>query len=396
MDTNSGDDNSKNVVNLSLVSFFTDLSTEMILGILPIYLIRELGTSRSMLGLIEGFGESVSYTSRTLSGAVSDWCGRRKVFVLLGYTLSTVSKPFFALSTIWTQGLVVRVIDRLGKGVRTAPRDALLSDSVKRKVGRAFGLHRSADQAGAIVGPLLAFALIPLIGIRGILWISFIPGTVALMILLLLVKEKTTSSRKTSIISNFKDVLNGRFLLLLLVFTVFSLGAFNFSFVLLTVMDAGIAVTLHPIVLVVINIGHTAIGYPSGLLSDRIGGEKTLIVGYLFFLLVSTVGLLPFKGLIVVLVMATFFGLYVGISETVQRAIIPRYVSSELRGTAYGSYYLFIGIAFLVANIVFGALWDQVGSQTAFTYSLITSSLGIIGLSAFTMRSGKEALPQTL
>lgn len=375
---------SKNVVNLGLVSFFTDISTEMILGILPLFIIGELGASKAILGVIEGLGEFVSYGSRTFSGAISDKLGRRKPLVIVGYALSTVAKPLFALSSVWTHALAVRVSDRIGKGVRTSPRDALLSDSVKEShMGRAFGIHRSLDQAGAIVGPVLAFALMPLFGIRGIFWLSFIPGIVALMILLFLVRERKIAPRNASIMSNFQYVLKGRFLLLLSILTVFSLGAFNFSFVLLDAMELGMIAAMVPLVYAVINVAHTAVGYPAGILSDKIGGEKVLAIGFGLFFLASFIGFMTPHHANGVFIMAAIFGLYIGISETVQRAIIPKYTVNELRGTAYGIYYLFIGISFLIANAVFGTLWDQFGAQSAFTYSLIMSGLAIIGTIIF-------------
>ena len=375
---------SKNVVNLGLVSFFTDISTEMVLGILPLFIITELGASKAILGLIEGLGESVGYVSRSFSGALSDKIGKRKSLILVGYALSTISKPLFALSSIWTHALAIRVSDRIGKGIRTAPRDALLSDSVKEsRVGRAFGIHRSLDQAGAIVGPLLAFALIPLLGIRGIFWFSFVPGIIAVLILLFLVVERSVVPRQESILSNIRSILKDRFLFLMIVLTMFSLGAFNFSFILLQGMELGIIASLVPIIYVVINATHTAIGYPAGVLSDRIGGEKTLIFGYGLFAIVAIIGIISFSESLTVFIMAAIFGLYFGISETVQRAIIPKYIASEVRGTAYGVYYLFVGISFLVANTIFGTLWEIFGAQYAFTYSLIMSSIAIIALLVF-------------
>ncbi len=379
---------SKNVVNLGFVSFFTDISTEMILGVLPLFIVSELGASKAILGLIEGVGEFVSYGSRAFSGAISDKLGRRKSLVLVGYALSTASKPLFALSTVWTHALAVRVSDRVGKGVRTAPRDALLSDSVKEsKVGRAFGIHRSLDQAGAIVGPVIAFALMPLFGVRGIFWLSFLPGIVALMILLFLVRERKMTPRNASIISNFRSVLHGKFLLLMLILTIFSLGAFNFSFILLEAMELGIVVAMIPLVYATINVAHTAVGYPAGILSDRIGGEKVLVIGFGLFFLTSFVGFMMPEHMSVVFIMAGIYGLYIGIAETVQRAIVPKYVVSEIRGTAYGVYYLFIGIAFLIANSVFGTLWDYFGAQSAFTYSLVMSGLAMVIMIIFSTKN---------
>lgn len=190
----------RNVVMLGYVSLFTDVSTEMILGVLPLFIVINLGASPAILGLIEGVAEAVNYGCRVVTGVLTDKLGKRKVLVLIGYGLSTVAKPLFAVASSWGQALAIRTMDRAGKGARTSPRDALISDSVaKSQSGKAFGTHSSMDQIGAVAGPLLAFALIPLIGIRGIFWVSFIPSLISLVILLFFVKEKhrieTTSKR---------------------------------------------------------------------------------------------------------------------------------------------------------------------------------------------------------
>jgi MFS family permease len=250
-------------------------------------------------------------------------------------------------------------------------------------VGRAFGLHRSLDQAGAIVGPVIAFSLMPLFGIRGIFWLSFIPGIIALMILLFYVREKRINPRKTSMITNFRDVLHGKFLLFMIMTTIFSLGAFNFSFILLESIELGLAAAMVPLVYAVINVTHTAVGYPAGRLSDKIGGEKVLTIGFALFFLTSLIGFLNPDQIYIVFIMGVIFGLYFGIAETTQRAIIPKYVKREIWGTAYGVYYLIIGISFLVANSVVGTLWDNFGAEIAFSYSMVMSTLGIIGMIVF-------------
>ena len=223
----------KNVRNLGFVSFFTDMSSEMIFGILPLFIIDDLGAGKTILGLVEGMGEAVGYGTRTVSGTISDKVGKRKSLILLGYGLSTIAKPFFALSASWVHVFGIRVTDRVGKGIRTSPRDALLSDSIEpANLGRAFGLHRTMDQAGAIIGPLIAFALLYYFEVRDIFWFSLIPGAIALFILARHVKERKIIPKNQSVFSNFKEVLHGKFLVFLLIMTVFSIGAYNFSFIL--------------------------------------------------------------------------------------------------------------------------------------------------------------------
>jgi sugar phosphate permease len=180
----------KNVFALGLVSFFTDFSTEMILGILPLFIVNNLGASRAMLGIIEGSAELIGYTFRMVSGSLSDYFQKRKIFVLVGYSLSTISKPFFAFSTSWIDAFVVRVVDRMGKGIRTAPRDALIADSVSESISsKAFGIHRTIDQTGAILGPIVAFAILQVLDIQWVFLFSLVPGVVAVIILLFLLRK---------------------------------------------------------------------------------------------------------------------------------------------------------------------------------------------------------------
>jgi MFS family permease len=362
----------RNVTALGLVSFFTDFSTEMVLGVLPLFIISSLWASRAILGTIEGSSELTSYAFRMVSGSLSDKIGRRKIFVIAGYSLSTITKPFFAASSNSIDAFLVRFGDRVGKGLRTAPRDALIADSVQdSRSGIAFGLHRTIDQIGAILGPVVAFSLLQFIDIRSIFLISLIPGGIALLILVFFVKEvriKRSIAARTTILSNIDCVIRGNrpFILLLVITGIFGIGAFNFSFILLRASELGIADSLIPLVYATINVAHTAIGIPSGILADKVGKEKVLIVGYSIFG-VSTALMISISGNIhYAYMLAAIFGLYMGISETAQRAVVPRYMVSELRGTAYGLYNVVIGITFFAANLVFGFLWDNYGLDTLY------------------------------
>ncbi len=382
----------RNVTALGLVSFFTDFSTEMVLGVLPFFIVSTLGASRALLGVIEGSSELTSYAFRMVSGSLSDKLGKRKAFVIAGYGLSTITKPFFAASSSWIDTFAVRFGDRMGKGIRTAPRDALIADSVSEsKVGRAFGIHRTIDQLGAIVGPIAAFALLQVVDIRGIFLLSLIPGAIAVLILIFFVKEvvvKRSSAARITTLSNINRVIRGNrpFVLLLIITGIFGIGAFNFPFILLQASDLGIAENLIPLIYAIINVAHTAIGIPSGILADKVGKEKVLIIGYSVFA-ISTILMLVLSGnTLYAYVLAAIFGLYVGISETVQRAVIPRYVASELRGTAYGLYNLIIGTTFFVANVVFGFLWDKYSLTAAVSYSVITAIAAISGMFMFIRR----------
>jgi MFS family permease len=402
----------RNVIALGFVSFFTDFSTEMILGILPLFIVTNLGAPKAVLGGIEGSAELISYAFRLVSGSLSDKLGKRKIFVLAGYGLSTISKPFFAVTTGWLGAFLVRAVDRIGKGLRTAPRDALIADSIQESnSGKAFGIHRTIDQSGAIAGPISAFALLQVIDIRGIFLVSLIPGAIAVMILIFLVKEvavkrglSSTTTAATAIptkmLSSFSKVLKGNrpFTLLLIISGIFSLGAFNYSFILLKVSDLGIGKDVIPLIYAIINISHTAIGIPTGVLADRIGKEKVLTIGYAVFV-VSCCLMIIFSGqgsgkggadnFLYASILAAIFGIYVGISETLQRAVIPKYISSELRGTAYGMYNVVVGVGFFVSNIVFGYLWDNFSLLISVLYSISFAFAAIIAMLAFTKKYPK-------
>jgi len=384
----------RNVVALGLVSLFTDISSEMCFSVLPIFIVREIpGATRAILGIIEGLAEALSYGLRAVSGIFSDKFRRRKAVILVGYALSTIVKPFFSVAQTTVDALMIRVGDRVGKAIRTSPRDALLSESVSEKrIGVAFGLHRTLDQLGAILGPILASAFMLFLGLtmRDVFWLSFIPGLIALLILLILVKERLgKAGGELRLLRDVEIVLRGRFPSLLLIVGLFSLGAFNFSFILLRAEEVGVPETLIPLVYAMINVAHTAIAIPAGLLSDRVGREKILLIGYGTFLastllILLSPGSLPFAFLI-----GLVYGVYVGIVETVQRALVPAYAPGELRGTAYGLYYLIVGSAFFVANAAVGALWQYAGLVTAISYSAMTSVVAILGMTIF-LRQGKH------
>jgi len=371
----------RNIFALGFASFFTDMSSEMAFSLLPTFLLSLPGASIAILGFIEGTAEALSYVLRSVSGIFSDKFRRRKLFVLAGYGVSNAVKPLFAIARAPLDVFVIRVTDRVGKAVRTPPRDALLSESVSEKHrGAAFGLHRALDQTGAIVGPVIATTAMLILGftIREVFWLSLIPGAIALLILLFVVKERVSKSvGEFHLLAGIKAVLKGNFSWLLVIVGIFSLGAFNFSFILLNAQEAGIANEFIPLVYAAVNVAHVAIAIPAGVLSDRVGKEKIMVLGYSVFLSsVMLILLLPLNGFDAFLV-AVFYGAYFGIIETVQRALVPEYVDRNLVGTAYGIYYLIVGSAFFVSNAVVGSLWEYFGASIASAYSIVTSVVAI-------------------
>jgi MFS family permease len=282
---------------MGLVSFFTDISTEMVTSVLPLYIIKDLDLSRTILGAIEGSGEFVNYIFRIPSGYISDKIGKRKILIIIGYGISTISKPFFIFVTSFLDTIIIRISDRIGKGIRTAPRDALIADSIDQSIsGKAFGIHRTLDQMGAIIGPLFAFLILELFqNIQYIFLLSIIPGIISLFILIYFVKDKlyTNSKKGLTNITFFSNlqilfIENKTFVYIIVILGIFSLGAFNYSFVLLKSSDLGVEQSFIPIIYTIINITHTIIGIPSGILSDRIGKERVLIIGFLLFI-ISTI-----------------------------------------------------------------------------------------------------------
>lgn len=382
---------------MGIVSFFTDFATEMVMSVLPLYIVKDLDLSRTILGAIEGSSEFVNYIFRIPSGYLSDKIGKRKILVIIGYSISTISKPFFIFVTTFVDTIVVRVTDRIGKGIRTAPRDALIADSIdESNSGKAFGIHRTLDQIGAIIGPFFAFLILELFGgnFQYIFLLSIIPGIISLFILIYYVKDKLFKDNgnkvrvnKITFFSNLRNLFkeNKIFVYSIIIIGVFSLGAFNYSFVLLRSADLGIQQNFVPIIYSIINITHTAIGIPAGILSDRIGKEKVLIIGFLLFVISALFMYFSEKNnIIYILSIPLIYGLYVGISETVQRALISKYVSEHNRGTAFGFYGLIIGICLLIGNVTFGFLWDNYDINIALLYSLSLSTLAIISLFIFT------------
>jgi MFS family permease len=371
----------RNIFALGAVSFFTDISSEMVFSLLPTFLLSLPGGSIAILGFIEGTSEALSYVLRAVSGIFSDKFRKRKLLVLAGYGVSNAVKPLFAVARGPLDVFVIRVSDRVGKAVRTPPRDALLSESVSEKRrGTAFGLHRALDQSGAIVGPVIASTVLLVLGftVRDVFWLSVIPGAIALVIILFVVRERIgESDDEFKLLAGVKTVLQGRFSWLLVIVGVFSLGAFNFSFILLNAQEAGIADSFIPLVYAAVNVAHVAVAIPAGVLSDKVGKEKIMILGYGVFLSsVILIFLLPLNGFNAFLI-AVFYGAYFGIIETVQRALVPKYVHRNMVGTAYGIYYLVVGSAFFVSNAVVGSLWESFGSSTASAYSIITSVAAI-------------------
>lgn len=377
---------SKNVLLLGITSFLTDLSSEMIFPILPLFLVNVLHADMSVVGLIDGIAESTADIGKMLSGWYSDKIRRRKPFIMAGYGLSTISKPFFALARAWPHVLVVRFLDRVGKGLRGTARDAMVAnETTKESRGKAFGYRKMMDQAGAVLGPLAAYFLLPYFTVsvgeeqayRTIFWISFLPALLAVVVLFF-VREKAIATAavagKKPALSAALDADYKRFLSVTLVF---AFGMFSYSFLILRAQEVGVTVTMIPLLYLCFNVSYLVFAMPFGKSSDKIGRIRILAFGYLCFI-VMCAGLMKATTTFHIWLLFMLYGVFMAIMETVQRAYITDVVKPEVRGTALGLHQGASGIAALPANLMAGVLWSAYGSAAAFTYGILVSTVAIV------------------
>ena len=376
----------KNIIFLGMVSFFTDLSSEIIFPILPLFLEHFLKASKFEIGLIEGSAQLTASVLKVISGYISDKIGRRKPVVVLGYAISTVVKPLLFLSVNWKDVFVLRILERAGKGIRTPPRDALLSQYVNKDFsGRAFGFHRGMDTAGAVFGSLIVMMFFYFFGVseetfRNIFLFSFLPGFIALIILVIFVKEKKSqylsNSNHTSFCQSVKK-LPGKFYVLLTVQILFTILSINFAFVILKVNSSGISMFFIPVVYLLFNFVYAVMSYPIGLISDKIGKGTTLSLTYFSFGISSFIlsGNIPWVGILGFVL----YGIFMAGNEVVSRAIVSDVVPLKLKGTAYGIYHTATGIAVFISSSLTGIIWDFFGSFVPF----FVSSIGTLIIAIF-------------
>ena len=370
---------------LGLVSLFMDISSEMIHALLPLYLVTTLGASTLAVGIIEGIAEATASITKVFSGALSDWIGRRKLLAVVGYGLATVTKPVFAIAD--TIGVVIgaRFLDRVGKGIRGAPRDALIADVTPEQLrGAAYGLRQSMDTVGAFVGPLLAIALMAITAdaFRTVFWIATIPALVAMTILVIGVREP---ARGTSEVKRpaprLSDVLRMEtaFWGVVIVASMLTLARFSEAFLLLRAHDVGVRFALVPMVLVAMNVAYAMAAYPAGVLADRFGRRVVVSAGILFLVIADLI--LAFGGTIsMMLVGVVFWGLHMGFTQGLFAALVADTAPAHLRGSAFGLFNLAIGLAMLAASVIAGALWDRHGPQATFLAGAGFTVLSLLGV----------------
>jgi MFS family permease len=343
----------------------------MIHSVLPLFLVIGLGSSASIVGLIDGVAESVASLFKLLFGALSDYLGKRKSLLVFGYGLSTLVKVFFAIATSPLMVLLARCLDRLGKGIRSAPRDALVADVTEPSMrGAAYGLRQSLDSVGAFIGPLIAVAVLSMTNndYRQVFWIALLPGLITVSLLIFGIREPehiAKSSARTPVSFSALKSFEPSFWLIFAVALLFTLGNSSDSFILLKTKLVGISTNLIPLIFVVINVCYSITAYPAGKLSDRIGKKKVLLTSFALYALVYAGFAMAENGWQMWLLVVAY-GVQLGFSQGTLLAIVSDRVVAESRGTAFGLVNLAIGVGMLPASLLAGWLWDSVSPQSAF------------------------------
>jgi MFS family permease len=376
---------------LGFVSLLMDISSEMIHSLLPLFLVGTLGVSVLAVGVIEGVAESTALVVKVFSGALSDWFGRRKPLAVLGYAMGALTKPVFALATGAGMVVAARFIDRVGKGIRGAPRDALVADlTPPAQRGAAFGLRQSLDTVGAFVGPLLATALMLLWAndIRAVFWVAVVPGVLAVLLLVVGVREPVAQAPARAPVNPIRRAalarLDSAYWQVVALGALFTLARFSEAFLVLRAQELGIAMAWVPLVMVLMNIVYAGAAYPFGALADRMSHRRLLGWG-LAVLVAADVVLAAASGWPALLAGVMLWGLHMGMTQGLLAAMVADTAPADLRGTAYGFFNLLSGVAMLLASVTAGALWQAFGS--AFTFGAGAAFAGLTGLVLLTLRA---------
>lgn len=384
---------------LGFVSLLMDVSSEMIHSLLPLFMVGTLGASVFSVGLIEGIAESTALIVKIFSGAISDWLGRRKGLAVFGYALGAFTKPLFALAPSLGWVLAGRFIDRIGKGIRGAPRDALVADIAPPEIrGAAFGLRQSLDTVGAFVGPLLATGLMLLWAsdVRAVFKVAILPGLLAVALLLFGVREPAAQAegkRRGNPISRAQLArLGGAYWQVVAIGAVFTLARFSEAFLVLRAADCGIGAALVPLVMVAMNAIYAGVAYPAGVLADRMSHRALLAIG-LIVLVIADLVLAGARDWPLLLAGVALWGVHMGLTQGLLAAMVADTAPADLRGTAFGMFNLASGIAMLVASAVAGLLWDRLGAGATFLTGagLSVLTLCALGLLRFRQRQTPTA-----
>jgi len=379
---------SRNTFLLAFASFFADISTEMLYPVLPVFLTQTLNASGNIVGLVDGFAQATQNIVQGFSGALSDRLQKRKPVALVGYFLAALGKPLMGLSTVWQGVFGARLLDRLGSGIRSSPRDALIASSVEdRDRGRAFGIEGVGDNAGAFIGPLLAVILLYSfgVGIRTIFYVALVPGLLAFLMVLLV------SERSISVASKLKiDISLWQFpreyWQYLLATALFGIGNSTNAFLILQTQAIGVSLETTILIYAAFNLVAALISYPAGSLSDRWGRRNILLASYLVFF-VAYLGLAVTRSVFLIGTLFIVYGLYQGVFRAVGKALASDLVPEQMRASGIGWYNSTVGILQLVSSVVAGLLWDQIGHAAVFYFGAAFAVVGSIGLLLLVQKS---------
>ena len=372
---------SRDTFLLAFSSLFADISTEMLYPVLPVFLTQTLKASGSIVGLVDGFAQAAQNIVQGFSGALSDKLQKRKGIALAGYLMAAVAKPLMGLSTVWQGVFGARLLDRVGTGIRSAPRDALIASSVDEKdKGRAFGLEGVGDNTGAFLGPLLAvFLLYALhVGIRAIFYLAIIPGLLAFLTVLLVKEQHAAVTAKARIDVSLRQFPKD-YWKYLLVTALFGLGNSSNAFLILRTRDIGVSLETTILIYAAFNLVAALISYPAGSLSDTWGRKNILLASFVVFL-IAYLGFALTQNVLLVAALFVFYGLYQGIFRAVGKSFASDFVPEQLRASAVGWYSTTVGLLQLVASVVAGLLWDRIGHAAVFYYGAAFAVVGSIGL----------------
>jgi MFS family permease len=372
---------SRDTFLLAFSSLFADISTEMLYPVLPVFLTQTLKASGSIVGLVDGFAQAAQNIVQGFSGALSDKLRKRKRIAVAGYLVAAVAKPLMGLSTVWQGVFGARLLDRIGTGIRSAPRDALIASSVDEKdKGRAFGLEGVGDNTGAFLGPLLAvFLLYALhVGIRAIFYLAIIPGLLAFLTVLLVKEQHAAVTAKARIDVSLRQFPKD-YWKYLLVTALFGLGNSSNAFLILRTQDIGASLETTILIYAAFNLVAALISYPAGSLSDTWGRKNILLASFVVFL-IAYLGFALTQNVLLVAALFVFYGLYQGIFRAVGKSFASDFVPEQLRASAVGWYSTTVGLLQLVASVVAGLLWDRIGHRAVFYYGATFAVVGSIGL----------------
>jgi len=386
---------------LGCVSLLMDLSSEMIHALLPAYLVTVLGASALTVGMLEGVAEATAAITKVFSGALSDWLGRRKLLAAIGYGLAALTKPAFPLASSVGWLFAARFIDRVGKGIRGAPRDALVADIAPLHLrGACFGLRQSLDTVGAFLGPLLAIGLMWLTAdhFRAVFWVAVIPALLSVALIVVGVSEPDRPRDQRSVRmplhrDELRRLSRGYWWVVALA-TVFTLARFSEAFLILRAQSVGLSLTLVPLVLVIMSLVYSLSAFPVGILSDRVDRVKVLVVGLALLVLADLI-LAYSSGIVGIGIGVAFWGLHMGFTQGLLATLIAEAAPVDLRGTAFGMFNLITGVALLAASVIAGALWDATGPQGTFLAGAGFAALALAGLPLLRGRLGKIHLGST-